>query len=158
MLSDEEDRRPGGAAPQSTEEPTSQTWVPARRRQWAIGFSILGALLLSAAVGGAAVAGVRSGWDLVTPLLQGAYGVVCLMVAGLHLALRVRADRVGLHLVGPRGTTTYRWDDVVEVRPSIVRGKKTFLVLVLRDQQLPVDLPITEEHLENVRRWQPAGH
>lgn len=157
MLSDEEDRRPDGAGSPPTEEPASQTWVPARRRGLTITFGVLGATMLSLAVANVALDEIQAGWGLL-PVMQGAYGVLLLVLARGHSALRVRADRVGLHLVGPRGTTTYRWDDVVEVRPSIVRGKKTFLVLVLRDQPLPVDLPITEEHLEDVRRWQPAGH
>jgi Bacterial PH domain len=68
----------------------------------------------------------------------------------------IEADGEGLHLVNPFRTVTYRWDDIAEIRPSIAKGKRTYLVMVRRNRQI-LDLPITEEHLDELRRWHKSA-
>jgi hypothetical protein len=91
-------------------------------------------------------------------LIASAYGLqseVFAMVAWVHRRSRLRADPTGLHWDTGLRTRTYPWEDITEIRPSIARGKRTFLVLVRGNHEV-VDLPVTEEHLDELRRWHAA--
>jgi len=69
----------------------------------------------------------------------------------------LEADAVGLHLALGRSRATYPWEDITEIRPSIARGRRrTYLVAVRRTGPV-VDLPVTEEALEELRRRHAAA-
>ena len=91
-----------------------------------------------------------------TTLLSVGQTVAFTIVTWIHTRTRIEADAEGLHLVDAFRKVTYPWGDIVEIRPSIAKGKRTYLVLVRRNSPI-IDLPITEEHLDELRRWQQAA-
>lgn len=90
--------------------------------------------------------------DAAITLIYGAQSASFALMAWTYSRYRIEADADGLHLIRALRTATYRWEDIAEIRPSIAKGKRTFLVLVRRNRQI-IDLPITEEHLDELRRW-----
>jgi hypothetical protein len=133
--------------------PAQETWYPARRRLWVTLFTVT-SLLMVVAVIVALTFGDRDTPAYFIILL--AQAVVMALQAWTHSRIRLRADAGGLHWVAPLRTTTYRWEDIAEIRPSILKGKQTYLVLVLRNRQV-IDLPVTEEYLASLRRWHAAA-
>jgi hypothetical protein len=146
----------GGTNHSSGALPPRQTWYPAHRRAFASLYIAVAALMLIAIAILWFPAGERGRWDLALTLILAVQIVAFPVLAWTHTRARLEADAEGLHLVQPLGRTTYRWDDIAEIRPSILKGKKTYLVLVRRNKEI-IDLPVTEEHLDTLRRWHQAA-
>lgn len=129
----------------------SETWYsPTRRRDILVG------------TGSAALLAAIAVWQLFLPgsavrplfaLLFGANAVWLAYLAWEASTHRVVADEEGLHVLRGRKSITFRWTDVVEVRPMALRSRRTTLVVVRRNGPI-ASLPIGEEHLDAVRAWQ----
>ncbi|WP_345045394.1 PH domain-containing protein [Georgenia daeguensis] len=145
----------GGTNHSSGALPPRQTWHPVHRR---LLISICAAAALLPLVSITlrwSAADERGLWDLTT-LLSVGQTVAFTILTWIHTRTRIDADTEGLHLVDAFRTVTYPWEDIAEIRPSIAKGKRTYLVLVRRNHPI-IDLPITEEHLDELRRWHQAA-
>ena len=69
----------------------------------------------------------------------------------------LEADAMGLHVSLGRSRVTYPWEDITEVRPSIARGRRRTHLVAVRRTGPVVDLPVTEEALEELRRRHAAA-
>lgn len=136
----------------------SETWYPAQRRTSIVIFVILSVVGAGSAVAQLATSDIDSGWDLLlTPSSSVMLAGACAFFAWMHSKTRLQADADGLHVTAPGGrTTTYPWEDIREIRPNIAKAKKTPLVIV-RNSGSTVDLPVTEEQLDALRRWHAAA-
>lgn len=136
--------------------PPRQTWYLARRHLYVLLFVLFSAITLALAI-----LRLTTGSPEPGPRIALALGHAALAIYPAYLALsasraRLEADAEGLHLVQWPRTTTYRWSEIAEIRPSIVKGTRTPLVLVPH-RGLVVDLPVTDEHLDELRRWHEAA-
>lgn len=131
--------------------PPPQTWYPANHRR---NVRILGAgsgLMVVAAVTSALAV---DGWlSLIYGSLFGLQAVSLGLQARWHARHRLEADATGLHVAGRRDTLTVPWGEITEIRPSVVRGRRHTYLVAVRERGLTVDLPVTEEHLDELRRW-----
>jgi hypothetical protein len=141
----------GGTNDSGRALPPRQTWYPVHRRLLVSLFSAAALLYLALITLSWFNPDERGSWEPITLLYVGQV-VAFSILAWAHTRTRIEADAEGLHLVDPFRKVTYPWDDIVEIRPSIAKGKRTYLVLVRRNHPI-IDLPITEEHLDELRRW-----
>ncbi|MDD9206974.1 PH domain-containing protein [Georgenia sp. 10Sc9-8] len=149
--------RDGEGRADEAAEPGSETWYPSWRRTGIVLLIILSALFATAAVTQLATSDIDSGWDLFTPSSSAIWAGATAFLAWMHSKTRLQADADGLHVTAPGGrTTTYPWEDIREIRPNIAKAKKTPLVIV-RNSGSTVDLPVTEEDLDALRRWHAAA-
>lgn len=119
-------------------------------------FAVLSLVMAALVVLGLVAGSVDSGGDVFRLAVPTAHAVVFAALAWTHSRLRLEVDTAGLHVVTPFRRTTHPWDDITEIRPSIAQGKRTYLVLVRGGHEV-VDLPVTEEHLADLRRWHAAA-
>lgn len=135
--------------------PARQTWFPAKHRRNVRTFATGSGLMVAAAV----FALVAS--DGLSSLMFGGLFAVQAVNFGIqasyHARTRLEADQSGLHVVAGRSTQTYPWDEITEIRPSIARGRRHTHLVAVRERGLTVDLPVTEEHLEELLRWHRAA-
>ncbi|MEE6281030.1 PH domain-containing protein [Georgenia sp. MJ170] len=136
--------------------PARQTWHPARRRLFVTVFSTLSVLNIVLAIVWLNNDEMGPAMRIALPVLYAGFSVVAALAAWSQSRTRLEADLDGLHLVIPPRRTTYRWEDISEIRPSILKGRRTYLVLVQRDGET-IDLPVTEEHLSGLQRWHQAA-
>jgi hypothetical protein len=149
--------QPTGGSDQSSEAiPLRETWYPARRRLFVTLFSAAAAVMLIAIVIVWFPGTERGRWNPIITAVYAIQVVAFTLAAWSYSRVRLEADASGLHLVNPPRTTTFSWEDIAEIRPSIAKGKRTYLVLVRSNREV-IDLPVTEEHLDELRRWQQAA-
>jgi len=130
-----------------------QTWRTAHGRMFATFFGLLSLVMTGLAALGLAAGPGIDGFRLVLTAGQAiAFGVL----AWVHGRLRLEVDLAGVHRVMAGRSTSYPWEEITEIRPSIAKGRTTYLVLVQVDGTV-VDLPVTEEILTELRRWQAAA-
>ena len=146
----------GGTNDGGNASPPRQTSYPVHRRLFAWTFGTLALLFLVLVTLRWFAVDERGPWDLVITLTYVAQIVTYAALAWVHTKTRLEADAEGLHVVNPLRRSTYPWGEIAEIRPSIAKGKRTYLVLVQSNRRI-VDLPITEEHLDELRRWHQAA-
>lgn len=131
--------------------PVRQTWYPTNHQRNVRGFAVGSGLMAVVAV---VAALVSDGWlSLIYGTLFGMQSVSLGVQARWHVHTRLEADASGLHVVVGRSVLTCPWNEVTEIRPSIVRGRRHTSLVAVRERGLTVDLPVTEEHLAELRRW-----
>lgn len=144
----------GAAANDPQPLPAEQTWPIARRRFY-VTFAIAGSAVAAAGLVFAVV--TYEEWsDL---LLASSFALQLALFGGLawnSAQPGLRADATGLHGLAGWSRETYPWETISEIRPSILKGRRTYLVAV-RDGLPTVDLPLTEEHLGELQRWHRAA-
>lgn len=147
---DDGDTPPGSGPPL----PSSQTWYPPRRMRWyPVAAAVVAVLAAANAVWHLVGSEQDTGERVVMVVMLTLMAVVFAALARSHGQASVTADRTGLSTRIGRATVTYPWQDIVEIRPTIARGTRyTGLVLVLPGHRT-IDLPVTEEHLDELRRW-----
>ena len=147
---DDGDTPPGSAPPL----PSSQTWYPPRQMRWLPAAAVVVAVLAPAnAVWYLVGSEQDTGERVVMIVMLTLMAVVFAALARSHRQSSVPADSTGLSTRSGQITQTYPWQDIVEIRPTIARGTRyTGLVLVLPGHRT-IDLPVTEEHLDELRRW-----
>lgn len=136
--------------------PPRQTWYPARRHLHVALFVIFSAAMLALAFLRLTITSLEPGVRIVFAVMHAALAILPAYLALSASRSRLEADSEGLHIVQWPRTTTYRWADIAEIRPSIVKSRRTLLVLVPH-HGLIVDLPVTEEHLGELRRWHESA-
>jgi hypothetical protein len=133
--------------------PAQQTWYPARRRLFVALFATFSVCnIVLAILWSQRLATEPSGVVVAVTVAYGALAVVPAIAAWKASSARIVADAHGLHVVDSPAMTTYPWADITEIRPSILKGRRTYLVLVQRAGPT-IDLPVTEEQLDALRRW-----
>ncbi|MCM3660462.1 hypothetical protein M3148_05555 [Georgenia satyanarayanai] len=151
---DDGDIPPGGQPPL----PSSQTWYPPRQMRWLPAAAVVIAVLAAAMAVWHLVSSEKDTGERVVNVVV--YVLMAVTFAGMawsHRESSATADSEGLSTRIGRVSETYPWQDIVEIRPSIARGTRhTMLVLVLADDHRTIDLPVTEEHLGELRGWHAA--
>lgn len=135
----------------TNESPTRQSWQPKLRRPLMWFFA-----LLSVIWGALAVAWVviNSPGPSNYVLLALYIGMCILFAVGVWLLSksRVEATGDGLHVITALRRQTYRWSDIVEVRPGLSKRTKSWIAVVDRSGA-EVFLPLGVEHLLALRQW-----
>lgn len=135
--------------------PARQTWYPERRRRDVRVFAVGSGVMAIAAVFAAVT------YDGVSSLMFAVLFVLQSVNFGYQARFRARscleADAAGLHHVIGGQRLSYPWGDITEIRPSIAKGRHHTHLVAVRERGMTVDLPVTEEHLEELRRWHAAS-
>lgn len=136
--------------------PARQTWRPARRTLFAVWFAAVAIGNLVIAVLWSRVDGLELVIRVALLVLHLGIGAVTGWVAWRQSRALITADAQGIHVVSSPGAATYPWPDIAEIRPSVLTGRRTYLVLVRRDGRT-IDLDLSQEHLDALQHWHQAA-